>query len=76
MFDWFIETGFGYLLGIAAVTLIGLLLICWGVWGDRSKGRSATSQWVRLGLEWRQKDVADLRAYVAANYGERSASEA
>jgi hypothetical protein len=25
---WFTETGFGYLIGVAAVPLIGLLLVC------------------------------------------------
>jgi hypothetical protein len=39
MLDWFTETGFGYLLGVAVVTLIGLLFVCRGLWGDRSKGR-------------------------------------
>ena len=36
---WFTEAGFGYLLGVAAVTLVGLLLVYRGLWGDRSKGR-------------------------------------
>ena len=36
--DWFLETGL-YLLGVAVVPLVGLLLVCWGLWGDRSKGR-------------------------------------
>ena len=40
MTSWFTETGFGYVLGVAAVTLIGLLLVCWGLWGDRSMGRA------------------------------------
>ena len=35
---WFLETGL-YLLGVAVVPLVGLLLVCWGLWGDRSKGR-------------------------------------
>ena len=39
MADWFLETGL-YLLGIALIPAIGLLLVCWGLWGDRSKGRS------------------------------------
>ena len=38
MSDWFIETGI-YLLAIAAVPFIGLLLVFWGLWGDRSRGR-------------------------------------
>ena len=38
MADWFLETGL-YLLGVAVVLLVGLLLICSGLWGDRSKGR-------------------------------------
>ena len=38
MVDWFLETGL-YLLGVAVVPLVGLLLVCWGLWGDRSKGR-------------------------------------
>jgi hypothetical protein len=36
---WFTETGFGYVLGVAAVTLVGLLLYR-GLWGDRTKGRA------------------------------------
>ena len=39
MSDWFLETGL-YLLGVALVPAVGLLLVCWGLWGDRSKGRS------------------------------------
>jgi hypothetical protein len=39
MTDWFTETGFGYLLGVAVVTQVGLLLVYRGLWGDRSKGR-------------------------------------
>jgi hypothetical protein len=39
MLDWFTETGFGYLLGVATVTLVGLVLVYRGIWGDRSKGR-------------------------------------
>ena len=60
MLSWFIETGFGYLLGlfepprplgldqwspgiyllgVVAVPAAGSLIICWGLWGDRSKGR-------------------------------------
>jgi hypothetical protein len=39
MFDWFIESGFIYLLGVAFVTLVGLLVVYRGLWGDRSKGR-------------------------------------
>ena len=38
MLDWFLETGL-YLLGVAVVPLLGLLLVCWGLWGDRSRGR-------------------------------------
>ena len=38
MSDWFLETGL-YLLGVALVPAVGLLLVCWGLWGDRSKGR-------------------------------------
>jgi hypothetical protein len=40
MIDWLLETGFIYLLGVALIALVGLLLACWGVWGDRSKGRA------------------------------------
>ena len=39
MLEWFTETGFGYLLGIAAVTLVGLVFVYRGLWGDSSKGR-------------------------------------
>jgi hypothetical protein len=39
MLAWFTETGFGYLLGVVAVTLVGLALVYRGLWGDRSKGR-------------------------------------
>ena len=39
MADWFLETGV-YLLGVVVVPLVGLLLVCWGLWGDRSKGRA------------------------------------
>ena len=39
MADWFLETGL-YLLGVALVPTAGLLLVCWGLWGDRSKGRA------------------------------------
>ena len=38
MADWFLHTGL-YLLGVALIPLAGLLLVCWGLWGDRSKGR-------------------------------------
>ena len=38
MADWFLETG-AYLIGVAVVPLVGLMLVCWGLWGDRSKGR-------------------------------------
>ena len=37
MSAWFLETGL-YLLGVAVVPLVGLALVCWGLWGDRSKG--------------------------------------
>jgi hypothetical protein len=40
MLAWFLKTGFGYLLGVATVAVIGLLLVYWGLWGDRSKGRA------------------------------------
>jgi hypothetical protein len=43
MLDWFLETGI-YLLGIVLIPVIGLLLLCWGVRGDRSKGRSRCPQ--------------------------------
>ena len=36
--DWFLESGV-YLLGLVVVVLVGPLLICWGLWCDRSKGR-------------------------------------
>jgi hypothetical protein len=39
MLDWLLEIGL-YLLGVALIPAIGLLLVCWGLWGDRSKGRS------------------------------------
>jgi hypothetical protein len=39
MTDWFLETGL-YLLGVALIPVTGLLLVCVGIWGDRSKGRS------------------------------------
>ena len=39
MVDWALHTGL-YLLGVALVPAGGLLLICWGLWGDRSKGRA------------------------------------
>ena len=38
MSDWFLETGL-YLLGVVLIPGVGLLLVCWGLWGDRSKGR-------------------------------------
>ena len=38
MIAWFLETGL-YLLGVALIPVVGLLLICWGLGGDRSKGR-------------------------------------
>ena len=38
MVDWFIELGV-YLLGVALAPIVGLLLIGFGLWGDRSKGR-------------------------------------
>ena len=39
MVDWFLETGL-YLLGVALIPAVGLLLVAWGLWGDRSKGRT------------------------------------
>ena len=39
MVDWILHTGL-YLLGVALVPAVGLLLVCWGLWGDRSKGRA------------------------------------
>ena len=39
MADWFLETGL-YLIGVALVPTVGLPLVCWGLWGDRSKGRT------------------------------------
>ena len=39
MLDWSLETGL-YLLGIALIPAAGAVLVCWGLWGDRSKGRS------------------------------------
>ena len=39
MVDWVLHTGL-YLLGVALVPAVGLLLIWWGLWGDRSKGRA------------------------------------
>ena len=38
MADWFLETGL-YLLGVAVVPVAGVVLVCFGLWGDRSKGR-------------------------------------
>ena len=38
MSDWFLETGL-YLLGIALIPIVGVVLVCWGLWGARSKGR-------------------------------------
>ena len=38
MLDWLLEAGL-YLLGVALIPGIGLLLVCSGLWGDRSKGR-------------------------------------
>ena len=37
MADWSLHTGL-HLLGIALIPAVGLLLVCWGLWGDRSKG--------------------------------------
>ena len=49
MADWFLETGI-YLLCVAGVPLIGLRLVCWGLWGDRSKGRPRSSKcWYDVG---------------------------
>ena len=39
MATWFLENGL-YLLGVALVPVVGLLLVYWSLWGDRSKGRS------------------------------------
>ena len=39
MADWSLESGL-YLLAIALIPGVGMLLICWGLWGDRSKGRT------------------------------------
>ena len=36
MADWFLHTGL-YLLGVVLIPGVGLLLVCWGLWGDRSK---------------------------------------
>ena len=38
MTAWLLDPGL-YLLGVAVVPGVGLLLVCWGLWGDRSKGR-------------------------------------
>ena len=38
MIDWFLETGL-YVLGATVIPVIGLLLLYFGLWGDRSKGR-------------------------------------
>ena len=38
MAAWFLHTGL-YLLALAVVLVGGLLLVYWGLWGDRSKGR-------------------------------------
>ena len=38
MSTWFAETGL-YLLGVAVIPGVGLLLVCFGLWGDRSRGR-------------------------------------
>ena len=38
MTDWSLETGL-YLLGVAVIPGVGVLLVLWGLWGDRSKGR-------------------------------------
>ena len=35
--DWLLDTGL-FLLGIVLIPLIGLALVCWGLWSDRSKG--------------------------------------
>ena len=34
MATWFLETGL-YLLGVVLVPAVGLLLVCWGLWGYR-----------------------------------------
>ena len=38
MASWLLETGL-YLLGVAVIPGVGVLLVCFGLWGDRSKGR-------------------------------------
>ena len=38
MVNWLLETGL-FLLGVALIPAVGLLLICFGLWGDRSRGR-------------------------------------
>ena len=50
---WLLETGV-YLLRVV-VPLVGLLLILWGVWGDRSKGRPRCPKcWYDMGGENRR----------------------
>ena len=39
MFDWFLDTGMS-LLVVALIPAVGLLLICWGLRGDRSRARA------------------------------------
>ena len=43
MIDSFLETGL-YLLGVVVVPLVGVLLVCRGLFGDRSKGRPRCSK--------------------------------
>ena len=38
MTAWYPSPGL-FLFGAVMVALVGLLLVCWGLWGDRSKGR-------------------------------------
>ena len=38
MVDWFLETGL-YVVGAVLLPVVGVLLVYFGVWGDRSKGR-------------------------------------
>ena len=53
MAAWLLETGV-YLLRVV-VPLVGLLLILWGVWGDRSKGRTRCPKcWYDMGGENRR----------------------
>ena len=47
MANWFPEIRL-HLLGIAMIPLVGVVLIRWGLWGERSRGRGVWS--VSLGL--------------------------